>query len=121
MPDMASSVDLRPASIPADVQRTRYAFADQLEKMLANDIPWYDFPTPADYRMARQQGTHGFKKPVLNSKARIVTIKGRDATPIELRVIDPPKPSRGVWLHFHAGTSRRCQSLECDALRTTNS
>lgn len=98
------SLNVRPTSVSANVQKGRLEFADNLEKLLANDKNWYEFPTPQDYRDARLNGTHGFKKPVFNDKARLINFSGREGNSIELRVIEPTTgPSKGVWLHFHAG------------------
>lgn len=64
----------------------------------------YEFPTPQTYRDARRDGINGFKKPVANDDARLVTITGRDGESVEIRVISPTtQSSKGVWLHFHAG------------------
>ena len=106
---MATSINLRPARVSDDVHKSRLEFAGKLEKQLENDVPWWDFPSPEEYRKARREGTNGFKKPVLNEKARLITTTGRDGQSIELRVIEPStKASKGVWLHFHAGTIRSC-------------
>lgn len=87
-----------------EVHDARHALASNLEKLLAKDKNWYEFPTPQHYRDARRSGTNGFKEPVLNEAARSVTFTGRDGNSIELRVIKPKTgPSKGVWLHFHAG------------------
>ncbi|SCV57294.1 related to lipase/esterase [Fusarium fujikuroi] len=64
---------------------------------------WYDFDRPQDYRKARAEGTHGFNRLQLNDQARLVYATGRDGQRIELRVIEPPGPSKGVFLQFHAG------------------
>ncbi|KAH8819261.1 putative carboxylesterase [Xylogone sp. PMI_703] len=101
---METSLSILPRSIPEDTRRSRLELADKLEKQLENDIPWYKFPTPEAYRKARREGTNGFRKPVLNEKARLVNINARDGHQVELRIISPEtKPTRGVWLHFHAG------------------
>lgn len=86
--------------------RDASSWPNRLEKLLANDKPWHEFPTPQDYRVARRDGTHGLKKPLCNDKARLINFTGREGNSIELRVIEPTTgPSKGVWLHFHAGTS----------------
>jgi len=104
---MPSSINISPAPVPAAVLKARYELADQLEKMLANDTPWYEFESPSAYRKARREGLNGFKKPVLNERARSVTFAARDGYDVELRVIAPSsKPSKGTWLHFHAGEYR---------------
>ena len=102
-------MSLTNSSLPVSeqVRKARHAFADKLEKQLAADKPWYDFPDPADYRKARRDGTHGFNKPIRNERARLVNIAARDGHEIELRIISPEsKPAKGVWLHFHAGAYR---------------
>jgi acetyl esterase len=98
------AVNVRPAQISASIQKGRLEFADRLEKLIANDKSWYEFPTPQDYRDARLNGTNGFKAPVFSDKARLIKFNGREGNWIELRVIKPTTgPSKSVWLHFHAG------------------
>ncbi|RBQ80011.1 hypothetical protein FVER14953_05842 [Fusarium verticillioides] len=98
------ALNFRPAHVSASTLEGRLEFADRLEKLLANDKNWYEFPTPQDYRDARRDGTHGFKKPVCNDKARLIKFTGREGNSIQLRVIEPSAGSpKGVWLHFHAG------------------
>ncbi|KAF9768718.1 hypothetical protein IL306_013937 [Fusarium sp. DS 682] len=98
------AVNVRPAQLSASAQQGRLELADRFEKLLANDKNWHEFPTPQDYRDARRNGTHGFKKPVCNDKARLINFTGREGNSIELRVIEPTTgSSKGVWLHFHAG------------------
>ncbi|KAF5689242.1 lipase esterase [Fusarium circinatum] len=97
------SVNVRPKSVSNQVRATRLELVDRLEKQLANAKQWYDFDRPRDYRKAREEGTHGFDRPQLNEQARLVYTTGRDGQKIELRVIEPPGPSKGVFLHFHAG------------------
>ncbi|KAF5710207.1 lipase esterase [Fusarium mundagurra] len=98
------ALNVRPVQISASTRKERLELADRLEKLLANDKNWYEFPTPQDYRDARRNGTHGFKKAVCNDKARLINFTGREGNSVELRVIEPTTgPSKGVWLHFHAG------------------
>jgi hypothetical protein len=95
---------MEPAPVSAMTLKARHELAENLEKMLANDVPWYDFESPAAYRKARQEGLNGFIKPILNERARTVTFPARDNHWVKLRIIAPSsKPSRGTWLHFHAG------------------
>lgn len=95
---------LRPSTIAPGALKGRLEFADRLEKLIANDKNWYEFPTPQEYRDARRNGTNGFKAAVFNDKARLVRFSGRSGNAIELRVIVPTAgSSKGVWLHFHAG------------------
>lgn len=98
------SLNVHPAAISMIVQKRRLELADRLEKLIVNDKHWYEFSTPQEYRDARLHGTNGFKAPVFSDKARLVNFKGREGNSIELRVIEPATgPSKGVWLHFHAG------------------
>ncbi|EME43717.1 hypothetical protein DOTSEDRAFT_62325 [Dothistroma septosporum NZE10] len=66
------SLNIHPRETAPDVFRERMEIAEKLEKLLANDKNWYEFPTPQDYRDARRDGTNGFKKPVLSEHARLV-------------------------------------------------
>ncbi|KAF5719480.1 lipase esterase [Fusarium mundagurra] len=97
------SVNVRPKSVSHQVRATRLELVDRLEKQLANAKQWHDFDNPQDYRNARAEGTHGFDRPQLNDQARLVYATGRDGQRIELRVIEPPGPSKDVFLHFHGG------------------
>lgn len=54
-------------------------------------------------RAARRRGDGPFPPPVMSSRARTVTIQGRDGNTIPLRVIAPSQPPRGVYLHLHGG------------------
>lgn len=97
------SVNVRPKSASVKVRAARLEVVDRLEKQLADAKQWYDFDRPQDYRQARAEGTHGFNRLQMNDQARLVYVTGRDGQRIELRVIEPPGPSKGVFLHFHAG------------------
>lgn len=98
------AVNVRPVQVSASTLQERERFVDQLEQLTANNKKWYEFPTPQEYRNARRDGTNGFQKPAINEKAWLINVAGRAGNSIELRVIEPVKePSRGVWLHFHAG------------------
>ncbi|KAF5632275.1 lipase esterase [Fusarium tjaetaba] len=97
------SVNVRPKPVSDQVRATRLEVVDRLEKQLANAKQWYDFDKPQDYRNARAEGTHGFDRPKLNDQARLVYAPGREGQSIELRMIEPPVPSKGVFLHFHEG------------------
>ena len=98
------SLNVHPAQISASAQKARLELADRLEKLIANDKNWYEFPTPQDYRNARFNGTNGFKAPVFNDEARLIKFNSRQGNSIELRVIEPTNgSSKGVFLHFHAG------------------
>ncbi|KAF5978772.1 lipase esterase [Fusarium coicis] len=97
------SVNVRPKPVSDQVRATRLQLVDRLEKQLANAKQWCDFDNPQDYRNARAEGTHGFGRPKFNDQARLVYATGRDGQRIELRVIEPPALSKGVFLHFHAG------------------
>lgn len=101
---MSNTIAMEAAPLSEVVRKNRYELADNLEKVMAADLPWHKFETPAAYRQARADGSNGFKKPLRNDKATIITCSARDSHPIELRIIEPTSAkSKGVFLHFHAG------------------
>jgi acetyl esterase len=53
-------------------------------------------------RAARRRGDGPFPAPVISSRARTMTIIGKDGNEIPLRVIAPAQP-RGIYLHLHGG------------------
>lgn len=54
----------------------------------------------------RKAGTHGFPKPHCSPDGKTIAIKSRGEHSIQLRVVAPKKKDiKGVFLHFHAGTS----------------
>ncbi|MBV9686561.1 MAG: alpha/beta hydrolase [Alphaproteobacteria bacterium] len=53
-------------------------------------------------RAARRRGEGPFPAPVMSSRARTLTIAGKEGNKIPLRVIAPAQP-RGVYLHLHGG------------------
>ena len=57
---------------------------------------------PAAARAARRRGDGPFPAPVMSSRARTLTITGKDGNEIGLRVIAPAQP-RGIYLHLHGG------------------
>lgn len=98
------SINVRPVQVSTSIQQGRLDLADRIEKLVAIDKNWYEFPTPQDYRDARRNGTNGFKKAASNDKARLLNFTGRAGNSIELRILEPTTgPSKGLWLHFHAG------------------
>jgi acetyl esterase/lipase len=58
---------------------------------------------PAAFRAARRRGEGPFPAPVMSSRARTLTIPGKDGNELLLRVIAPTQPARGVYLHLHGG------------------
>jgi acetyl esterase len=58
---------------------------------------------PAAFRAARRRGEGPFPAPVMSSRARTLTIPGKDGNELMLRVIAPTQPARGVYLHLHGG------------------
>ncbi|EWY79375.1 hypothetical protein FOYG_17453 [Fusarium oxysporum NRRL 32931] len=100
------TLNVRPAQVSASVRKGRLELVDRLEKHLKNDKNWYEFPTPQDYRDARRDGTHGFKKPARNDKARLINFTGREGNSIELRVIEPSTgSSKGKSRGFVIGSN----------------
>jgi acetyl esterase/lipase len=74
---------------------------DQLIQMLQGQ-PEFWIIGAAAMRAARQRGEGPFPTPVMSSRARTMTITGKDGKEIPLRVIAPDRP-RGVYLHLHGG------------------
>jgi acetyl esterase len=54
-------------------------------------------------REARRRGEGPFPAPVFSDRARTIPITGKDGNEIPLRVIAPPHPPRGIYLHLHGG------------------
>jgi acetyl esterase len=73
----------------------------QMIELLEGQPEWWIVGAAA-MRAARRRGEGPFPAPVMSSRARTVTIKGRDGNDIPLRIIAPPQP-RGVYLHLHGG------------------
>jgi acetyl esterase len=97
-------------SPPTDLLQARKAINDRLEKSTNEDIQWYQAPCAADFRQWRKEGSHGFIKRPLNPKAYYIDIPSRHGShAIPLRVIHPAGASKGVFLHFHAGTHLSCE------------
>jgi acetyl esterase/lipase len=88
------------AVTPEVLAETR-AFNVALEALLAT-APSVD-KLPLDVvRRARREGRGPFPPPVFLPSARDVMIPGRGGE-VRLRVIAPPGPSKGAYLHMHGG------------------
>ena len=70
-------------------------------QMLTSEPEWWIVGAAA-MRAARRRGEGPFPAPVMSSRARTLTITGKDGNEIPLRVIAPPQP-RGIYLHLHGG------------------
>src|SRR5213075_3281131 len=70
-------------------------------QMLTDQPEWWVVGAAA-MRAARRRGEGPFPAPVMSSRARTLTITGKDGNEIPLRVIAPPQP-RGIYLHLHGG------------------
>ncbi|KAJ5639983.1 uncharacterized protein N7484_007845 [Penicillium longicatenatum] len=98
------SLNVLPIPVDEATLQARHKTLDTLEAQLAGSVQWQECESAAAYRKMRREGLNGFQAPALNPNARTVNVSGRDSYQIELRIIAPKdKPSRGVWLHFHAG------------------
>ncbi len=73
----------------------------QLIEFLAGQPDWWVVGAAA-MRAARRRGEGPFPAPVMSSRARWLTIIGKDGNEIPLRVIAPAQP-RGIYLHLHGG------------------
>ena len=70
-------------------------------QLLAGQPEWWITGAEA-FRAMRRRGEGPFRAPVISSRARTLTITGRNGNKIELRVIAPARP-RGIYLHLHGG------------------
>jgi acetyl esterase/lipase len=73
----------------------------QMIELLTGQPDWWVAGAPAA-RAARRRGDGPFPAPVMSSRARTITITGKDGNVIPLRVIAPAQP-RGIYLHLHGG------------------
>src|SRR5205823_3677655 len=73
----------------------------QMIELLTGEPEWWIVGAEA-YRAARRRGEGPFPSPVMSSRARTMTITGKDGNEILLRVIAPAQP-RGIYLHLHGG------------------
>jgi acetyl esterase len=73
----------------------------QIVELLADQRDWWIIG-PESSRTARRRGEGPFPAPVMSSRARTLTITGKEGNEISLRVIAPAQP-RGVYLHLHGG------------------
>jgi acetyl esterase len=71
-------------------------------ELLTGQPEWW-IAGPAAFRAARRRGEGPFPAPVMSSRARTLTITGKDGNELLLRVIAPTQPPRGVYLHLHGG------------------
>jgi acetyl esterase/lipase len=86
---------------PDELLAQTRAFNAELERLLAT-LPSVHTVPPEETRQARREGRGIYPPPVFLPEARVLQIDG-PAGPLPLRVIDPPRPSRGVFLHLHGG------------------
>ena len=73
----------------------------QLIELLADQPEWWIVGAEA-MRAARRRGEGPFPAPVMSTRARTMTITGKEGNEIALRVIAPAQP-RGIYLHLHGG------------------
>src|SRR5262249_5298675 len=73
----------------------------ELVELLSDQPEWWIMGAEA-MRAARRRGEGPFPAPVISSRARTMTITGKDGNEIPLRVIAPAQP-RGIYLHLHGG------------------
>ena len=74
---------------------------NQLIQLLTGEPEWWIVGAAA-MRAAPRRGEGPFPPPVMSSRARTMTITGKDGNEIPLRVIAPDRP-RGIYLHIHGG------------------
>lgn len=97
---MELNIKVNPAS--AEVLDQRRKAMLQVEELGRSQVQWYETKTVGEYRRLRAEGI-GFPKPAVCKYARTLFARARDGHPIELRIFDSAKPSKGTLLHFHAG------------------
>lgn len=85
---------------PEVLAETR-TFNDALERLLATQPTVNTLPLDM-VRRARREGRGPFPPPVFLPEARDVMIPARGGE-LRLRVIAPPGPSKGAYLHLHGG------------------
>src|SRR5277367_2930963 len=73
----------------------------QMIRVLTGQPEWW-ITGAATFREARRRGEGPFPAPVMSSRARTITIAGKDSSEIPLRVIAPERP-RGIYFHIHGG------------------
>lgn len=73
----------------------------QIIELLADQPEWWILGAET-MRAARRRGEGPFPAPVMSSRARTMTITGKEGNEISLRVIAPAQP-RGIYLHLHGG------------------
>jgi acetyl esterase len=87
----------RDAAIAPEIAK----FNAQVIEMLEGQPDWW-IVGAEHARAARRRGEGAFPAPVMSSRARTMTITGKDGNVIALRVIAPAQP-RGIYLHLHGG------------------
>src|SRR5215467_11557474 len=75
---------------------------EQIIKLFSAQPEWW-IVGPHASREARRRGEGPFPAPMFSDRARTITITGKDGNEIPLRVIAPPHPPRGIYLHLHGG------------------
>ena len=73
----------------------------EMIELLTGQPEWWIVGAAA-MRAARRRGEGPFPAPVMSSRARTLTIAGKDSNELPMRVIAPPQP-RGIYLHLHGG------------------
>jgi hypothetical protein len=73
----------------------------QIIELFSGQPEWWIVGAQAS-REARRRGEGPFPAPVFSDRARTITIAGKDGNQIPLRVIAPPQPPRGIYLHLES-------------------
>ena len=75
---------------------------EQIIELFSAQPEWWIVGAHAS-REARRRSEGPFPAPMFSDRARTITITGKDGNEIPLRVIAPPHPPRGIYLHLHGG------------------
>jgi acetyl esterase len=86
----------------AAIDRDTATLNAQMIQLLTGQPEWWITGAEA-FRAARRRGEGPFPAPVMSSRARTLTITGKGGNEIQLRVIAPAQPPRGIYLHLHGG------------------
>lgn len=99
---MTDTSPFDPALFSTDAIAPDTAKLNEQMIQLMTGLPDWWITGPAASRAARRRGDGPFPAPVMSSRARTITITGKDGNEIPLRVIAPASP-RGIYLHIHGG------------------
>lgn len=98
------SILIKSNDVSPSVLAARENIARAVEAQTIASKPWYEYPSPAEYRQAQLEGKEGHRKPVFDSEAVDYFLPSRhgDHSILLRKFVPQGKASKGVFLHFHA-------------------